>query len=198
MRSGGELSRLHRTIDHSGALLSLPFASSVALTTLSERWIGRTLDKTLQKYDWSQALQSAHYTCKYSEPSPCTPTQFIIDAAVDAAVSIRIYDAILEKHPSMAAPNSFWVFTDIDPLSEKGIGLYDEHPQYSAKNSAPIKSIEGCLKKIQKAIKLVDDTDKIVSGQAWNETENHAMVTFCADLTRALATYHRNTASYSN
>ncbi|KAF4590595.1 3'-5' exonuclease [Pleurotus pulmonarius] len=182
MRSGGELSRLHRTIDHSGAIIGLNFANCVALATLSERWLRETLDKTLQKYDWSQSLQRVHYTY----------------AAVDAAVGIRIYDAILDKYPSMAAPNPFWVFTAIDPLSEKAIGLYDEHPQYSAKNSGPIKSIEGSLKKIQKAIKLVDDTDMSGPDQSWNETENQAMVAFCADLTNALATYHRNIASYSN
>ncbi|KAF4567076.1 hypothetical protein EYR36_010692 [Pleurotus pulmonarius] len=68
MRSGGELSRLHRTIDHSGALLSLPFASSVALSTLSERWIGRSLDKSLQKADWSRPLQTEHYTYLYYPP----------------------------------------------------------------------------------------------------------------------------------
>ncbi|KDQ22531.1 hypothetical protein PLEOSDRAFT_1109641 [Pleurotus ostreatus PC15] len=182
MRSGGELSRLHRTIDHSGAIVGINFANCVALATLSEHWINRSLDKTLQKYDWSQALRTDHYTY----------------AAVDAAVAIQIYDAILEKHPSMAAPNPFWVFTAIDPLSEKAIGLYDEYPQYSAKNSAPIKSIEASLKKIQKAMKLADNTDNIPSDQTWNEMENQAMFTFCADLTQALATYRRNVASYSN
>ncbi|KAF7426727.1 hypothetical protein PC9H_009181 [Pleurotus ostreatus] len=181
MRSGGDLSRLHRTIDHLGAHLGLHFASSVALASLSEQWIGRTLDKTLQKFDWSQDLQTHHYTY----------------AAADAAVAIRIYDAILQRHASMAVPNPFWTFVDIDPLSGKAVGLYDEYPPYSAKNSAHVKNIQACLNKIQKAINLADATNKVTSGKTWSEIENPAMVVFCADLTQALARYHRTVAAYS-
>lgn len=199
MRSGGDLSRLHRTIDHLGAHLGLHFASSVALASLSEQWIGRTLDKTLQKFDWSQDLQTHHYTCKWCERAVtiCFHTHSTTDAAADAAVAIRIYDAILQRHASMAVPNPFWTFVDIDPLSGKAVGLYDEYPPYSAKNSAHVKNIQACLNKIQKAINLADATNKVTSGKTWSEIENPAMVVFCADLTQALARYHRTVAAYS-
>ncbi|KAF9490693.1 hypothetical protein BDN71DRAFT_1511027 [Pleurotus eryngii] len=133
----------------------------------------------LQKFDWSQALQTNHYTY----------------ATADATVTIHIYNAMVKEYPSKTIPSCLWVFVDIDPISEKGVGLYDDYSPYSAKNSAPIQSVEGLLKKIKKAIKLADATNEVVAGKTWNETENTAMVTFCADLTQALDTYHRTVAA---
>lgn len=199
MRSGGELSRLHRTIDHSGALLSLPFASSVALSTLSERWIGRSLDKSLQKVDWSQPLQTEHYTCTCCnwELSTSIHLHSTTDAAADAAVAIRIYDSIARKCASIAAPNPFWVFIDIDPLSGKAVGLYDEHPAYAAQNVAPIKSIEGLLNRIKRAIKAADHTVKLDCGGVWSQVEAPATVELCSQLSQALDNYYKSVASYS-
>ncbi|KAF9492995.1 ribonuclease H-like protein [Pleurotus eryngii] len=174
MCSGGELSHLHCMIDHSGAELGLPFSSSIALASLSEHWLGKTLDKTLQKYDWSQALQTTHY----------------VYAAADAAAAIRIYDTILKRHPSVAALNAQWIFQNIDPLNEKAVSLCDDYTPYSAKSLAPIKSIEGCLKKMQRAIIIANATNQHVSCRIWSEMETPAMVTFCAQLTHALDNYY--------
>ncbi|KAF9489940.1 hypothetical protein BDN71DRAFT_1435035 [Pleurotus eryngii] len=106
-----------------------------------------------------------------------------LNAAANAAVVIQIYDAILNKYPSMAVPNVFWVFVSINPLSDKAIDLYDKYLQYLAKNLASIKDIEGSLRKMQKAINLTDGTNSLNSGKMWSKMETPAMVAFCVQLT---------------
>ena len=120
-----------------------------------------------------------------------------IDAAADAAVAIRIYDSIARKYASIAAPNPFWVFVDIDPLSGKAVGLYEEHPAYAAQNVAPIKSIEGYLNRIKRAIKAADATVKLDGDGVWSQVEAPATVTLCAQLSQALDNYHSSVAAYS-
>lgn len=64
LRGGGELSRLHRLFDLSGAKLDLPFSSCVALDTLAEKWLGLRLDKSMQNgKEWDGPLTPRHYIC---------------------------------------------------------------------------------------------------------------------------------------
>ncbi|KAF4565767.1 hypothetical protein EYR36_002345 [Pleurotus pulmonarius] len=109
---GGELSRLHRIHDMSGALVNIPFKQTVALATLASAWLGVTLDKTLQDSDWSSTLSTSQY--RY--------------AALDAVAALRIYDKMMGT-PSIAHTHpSYWIFGDIDHFTSTRLGLREDHP----------------------------------------------------------------------
>lgn len=63
LRGGGELSRLHRIHDMSGALVNVPFKQNVALATLTSVWLDVELDKSLQNSDWGSQLTIDQYRC---------------------------------------------------------------------------------------------------------------------------------------
>lgn len=64
LAGAGELSRLHRMSDLSGAISGIPFTSCVALNTLSQAWLRRGLNKDLQPaHEWIGKLSNEHYTC---------------------------------------------------------------------------------------------------------------------------------------
>ncbi|KAF9487625.1 ribonuclease H-like protein [Pleurotus eryngii] len=179
LRGGGELSRLHRMFDMSGAKLDIAFSLCVALQTLTEKWLGMRLDKSLQTgKEWDGTLGDHHYNY----------------AAADACVAVAIYDKMMANHLLANARTSLWIFTDIDPSTAKCIGLSDDYAPHMATNPKYIKAIEGALRKAMEIFEQANDERPGDGNRTWTEQAMPNAVALCDALTTAFSAYHLNEA----
>ncbi|KDQ22051.1 hypothetical protein PLEOSDRAFT_169993 [Pleurotus ostreatus PC15] len=176
LAGAGELSRLHRMFDLTGALSGLHFSSCVALDTLAKVWLSRGLDKALQPaHEWVGELSVEHYTY----------------AATDAAVALAIYHRMMSVKILSNARPRLWIFSGYDACSREAVGLVKDYAPYAALSTQCITSMEGLLAKMKRRHQDADNTLPGDDFHTWTEKTIPEAVKLCASLTMAFEVYNR-------
>ncbi|KDQ22530.1 hypothetical protein PLEOSDRAFT_163433 [Pleurotus ostreatus PC15] len=176
LASAGELSRLHRMSDLSGAISGIPFASCVAMNTLTKTWLRRSLNKDLQPaHQWIGKLRDEHY----------------IHAATHAAVALAIYHRMMTDKVLRNARPRLWIFSAYDACTSEPVGLVKEYAPYAAMSTQYITSMEGSLAQMKKRFRDADNTLEGDDFNTWTELMMPEAVVLCASLTRAFDVYNR-------
>ncbi|KDQ22043.1 hypothetical protein PLEOSDRAFT_1110157 [Pleurotus ostreatus PC15] len=176
LRGGGELSRLHRIHDMSGALANVPFKQNVALATLTSVWLDLELDKSLQNSDWGSQLTINQY--RY--------------AALDTVAGFKIYQAMMLVPQLATVRASYWIFEDIDHFTNTRLGLRDDHPAYAAKSPQLVNVVTGHINRLEYVLSSADL--EMGGSQSWSSINVPATVAFYQAVSSALATYRSNIA----
>ncbi|KAG9220233.1 hypothetical protein CCMSSC00406_0009554 [Pleurotus cornucopiae] len=176
LAGAGELSRLHRMFDLSGATSGLQFSSCVALETLSKVWLGRGLNKDFQPaQEWNGELSDEHYTY----------------AATDAAVGLAIYHSMMTVNILSTARPRLWIFSGYDTCSGETVGLVKDYAPYAATSTQCITSMEGSLAKMQKRLRDADETLPGDDFDTWSEKNMPEAVELCSSLAEAFVAYNK-------
>ncbi|KDQ24180.1 hypothetical protein PLEOSDRAFT_1086465 [Pleurotus ostreatus PC15] len=138
LRGAGEISRLHRVFDSSGAAKGVPFGDSISLKHACEVWLNLT-------------IEDDQYADNALSPVGLVDYHYF---AVKASATLTLYWKMQDVPLLDAIERSFWIFDDIDHNTGRPDGLRPDYAPYAVHDPRHINQIAKSVEEIRKTVSL--------------------------------------------